>query len=534
MNKSQKIGIFLGYAPEQSIREHGLGRLLAWILQGLMEQNAKVVIAMPHWSLKEMSKLLKDFNINGQEVEWLTTKHDPILLKVRAFFLKRKKSRVIKKDSFFVRLKNLKSQLFSRALKLMARLLTTSSVFVATLVLLLFIAGLAVLPFLLIIYLLAAGLSCGWKYVSKFSSKVLSKPISLFLSPFKNFKNNVFAIQVYDELRATEFSKLFIKINGRKDIKSWLIPTMFWPEVAKIKAPKVIVVPDIVYLDFPMPYSNLIGPALTQRVEKSLAQGNSFICYSNFVKESQLVDKIGIPPNKVQVIPHAAINSNIHFKSSKKRRTPQDILKSYIKKNFSHDRYLKGFDFSKSNFLFYSSQIRAHKNILSLIKAYEKLLREEMVNVKLVLTASLLNQEAAPILDYIWQNRLQFDVLSFPTVPIEVLAALNHFAVCAVNPTLFEGGFPFTFSEAYSVGTPSVMSSIPVVLDTVDDLELRKIMLFDPYDVNDMCAKIKWAVQNTQTLFDRQSGLYNKLSSRTWKQVAGEYMEVLHAVAEPV
>ena len=66
------------------------------------------------------------------------------------------------------------------------------------------------------------------------------------------------------------------------------------------------------------------------------------------------------------------------------------------------------------------------------------------------------------------------------------MAAFSHLAVLAVNPTLFEGGFPFTFSEAYSVVTPSIISKIPVVEDVVTDTYLQKRMLFNPYNLDDM------------------------------------------------
>jgi len=47
------------------------------------------------------------------------------------------------------------------------------------------------------------------------------------------------------------------------------------------------------------------------------------------------------------------------------------------------------------------------------------------------------------------------------------IAACYKLADLAVNPSLSEGGFPFTFTEALSVGTPVVMARIPVTEEII-------------------------------------------------------------------
>src|SRR6185312_4934604 len=103
-----------------------------------------------------------------------------------------------------------------------------------------------------------------------------------------------------------------------------------------------------------------------------------------------------------------------------------------------------------------------HKNLLNLIKAFEIMLRAKFIKLKLIITANL---GCIPeIYNYVQEKKLHYDIISLCDIPSNVLAALFCFAKCTVNPTLFEGGFPFTFSESYSVGTPSVMSRIPATL----------------------------------------------------------------------
>ncbi|MOA23483.1 hypothetical protein D3C78_1441060 [compost metagenome] len=101
-------------------------------------------------------------------------------------------------------------------------------------------------------------------------------------------------------------------------------------------------------------------------------------------------------------------------------------------------------------------------------------------------------------------------------------------AKCSVNPTLFEGGFPFTFSESYSVGTPSVMSDIPVIRSEIDSDALKDLMLFDAHNPYSIAQKIIWAVDNSEKLFIEQDALYQKFSMRDWSRVVDEYKQVFN------
>ena len=179
-------------------------------------------------------------------------------------------------------------------------------------------------------------------------------------------------------------------------------------------------------------------------------------------------------------------------------------------------------------FLLYTSQIRPSKNVNQLIKAFYQLLHKKHEPIKLILTGN--PNDDPSTMNLVSTLGLERDVLFLPRIPTRVMAALYHLSTVAVNPTLFEGGFPFTFSEAYSVGTPSIMSRIPVVQDVVTDPDLQKKMLFDPYNIDDMVERIYWGLQHREELFNNQQPIYYQLQNRSWSLVAEEYMEVLDRV----
>ena len=99
-------------------------------------------------------------------------------------------------------------------------------------------------------------------------------------------------------------------------------------------------------------------------------------------------------------------------------------------------------------------------------------------------------------------------ILSFYNITTKQLAALYHQACLVVNPTLYEGGFPFTFGEGMSVGVPSVMSRIPQVCEFTDPYDLDDI-LFDPYDVEDITNTILYGIENRTCILEKEKKLYD-------------------------
>ena len=151
------------------------------------------------------------------------------------------------------------------------------------------------------------------------------------------------------------------------------------------------------------------------------------------------------------------------------------------------------------------------------------------MQIKLILTCRFYKD--AEVTNYIQENYLQYDVLSFWGVSKQQLAALYACAELVVNPTFYEGGFPFTFGEGMSVGTPSVMSKIPQVLDVVEGYSLEKYM-FDPYDVEDMADKIYYALKHREEVYLAEKELYEELDRRNWNDVGEEYVEAFQYFME--
>jgi glycosyltransferase involved in cell wall biosynthesis len=544
----KKIGVYTAYDPKMDLQQHGLGRLLIFLLKGLIATGYTPVIAVPSWYIDDIMKFLRENHLDKQVELFYATNNPPVILQIVDFYsphimihsnqkaklifgrfipailhivniLLPGRTKGIHKSKFS--LENLIAE-FKKSINLFFfSIAATNSWTIAIISGLLF---LAILPFLimggllwLLIKLFFSSLKKILNYLIIFLNKISGQQINKIITSVssRNFKAlKVFPLvqSVRNAYRQRELPALIKKINT-SNIEKWIVPTVFWEESASIKKPKVTVVPDLVYLSFPLHMCDSYGIAQRVHIINNILAGNSsFITYSRFIKEQQLIKHCDIDPESVTVVPHAAMDFSIYIK-------PDILEKTFTSLKCGPYQHLANYDFNSFDYIIYPSQMRPYKNILTLIQACHKLIMKKYCNIKLVLTMN--NPES--IINCIKDNNMTNNVIFAPDLNDAQLAALYHSAKLTVNPTLCEGGFPFTFTESYSVGTPSIMSKIPVTEEYVSG-KLADTMLFDPYNVDDMIRKIHWGLLHHDELLNAQKKLYAGLKTRNWKDVAAEYV----------
>lgn len=526
------FGIYLGYAPDEPVKNQGIGRLMSFLVVSILKKHSKIAIACPRWHLDTLIEALSESNVDLRKVEIITTKKIPWLIKIRHFLL----ALSGKIDSRKLRMLPIKSSLLSK-LKIArnkAINFTADSTSHAPGIRIALVAPilLPVIVFEKSVSLINSFLFLLRKILFRLKRKVAyyrihlpANKVKLTDSPFyKTLRRSV-----YDAFRNREFASLNKAISSKDYVCAWYVPSLFWPEVKMIKAKKLIAAPDLVYLDFPALYSSHFFEVVNKHIKETVSCADKLVCYSEYVKNTHLIQGVSAPENRIQVIPHGWIDLSplILFNGKPSKLKAKTLLQEWLQKNLSFSAWFKNFDLSNVDFFFYSSQDRPHKNLLNLVKAYNHALRRKYVNCKLILTAKIIDPE---VTRYIKEQKLSYEIIQLYNVPVEILAALNMLAVCAVNPTYFEGGFPFTFSEAYSVGTPSIMSDIPVVREIITNSELLDVMLFDPTDYLAIAEKMAWAFQNHEALFALQENLAKQLQARTWDMVAEEYCQLMEAL----
>lgn len=178
----------------------------------------------------------------------------------------------------------------------------------------------------------------------------------------------------------------------------------------------------------------------------------------------------------------------------------------------------------KNPYLFYPTQVRPYKNIEILIEALS-ILRERNINIELVLTGKPSN---IPIVENaINTHKLNHSVISLSTVREDELFSLYHYSAATTVPTLFEGGFPLQAMEALYIGSPLVLSDIPVVRERIEfcgmSVENCGLELFDPHSPLECANAVERVILNRERTLTNQKPFREKFLTYTWKDAAAQY-----------
>jgi glycosyltransferase involved in cell wall biosynthesis len=538
----RRYGIYLAYGPGVDLAAEGLGRYLLAFLKAAQERtDVKFVIACPSWMRKTLIELFKEDNIRAEAIEIVAPAKQPLILTAverYRYYRSRPKRRLVRWP--LLRINPLLRIAVERIERRIAS--TRSKFFVFWLVL----CGTALALFLstatLVVVVLAKLLFEARKVFRRvFSWLGIYSWLSWLQTAAVAYRNSL-AIRLYSRMEENEASLMKQLVDERDEIVAWYCPTAFWPSFNDLSDARVMCVPDVVVRAFPIAFAALTNRRFIdsfKQVEEAIERGRNYITYSRDVKERILIAEYGIDPNSIDVVLHGAnrLDENIFVSGFPDNDAATNIFcrrlfASALRKAVDCPN-AEAFAGEGIRFMVYASQFRPNKNILGLLRAYDWLLRHRFIGLKLVLTGD--PRVLPEISQFIKSRRLQDDVLCLHKLTTRELAACFRLAELAVNPSLSEGGFPFTYSEALSVGTPVVMARIPVTEEILVDPGVADATLFDGYQWRDIAAKIEWALANRSALYLLQKRFYDELiSTRTWQKVVAEHIAIFDRIANGV
>ena len=541
----KKYGIYLAYPPNLSLNQEGLGRYLTSLLKGMTDNpDILITIACPSWLKNSLKKLFQIENVPLDRVTFLAPKHQPTLLDLYEFSKKLLQINPPQKPKTeIVDLNN--NSLFQKLMIHSFGLRGLLGVFVWVMALLFGgIAtgiGLIVVSPILVVALILKILLKITRHGGIFRKiRNYAIYVKILLKEALTYPKKFLAIHELYELMYQNETKLMESLINKSDVQTWYCPTPFWPSFNTIQAPRLLCVPDVVLTEFPISFGQYSKymKVVFDKIEKTIRAGDNFVTYSDTIKWSTLVDRYGINADKVTVIPHAPntldswlkidVPNFVEIEDEVSDRYSKTLLASALRKS-AYPEYTNIIQNYDMKFMFYASQMRPNKNVVSLLRAYNILLKKRFIQHKLILTG---NPSAfMEVETFIAEHNLKRDVLFLHGLSSAELAACYKLADLALNPTLSEGGCPFTFTEALSVGTPVVMSRIPVAEEILTDPKLQEVTFFDPYDHMDMANRIEWALKNKQALLDVQTPFYEKLCERSWTDVANDHIAILDRIS---
>lgn len=275
-----------------------------------------------------------------------------------------------------------------------------------------------------------------------------------------------------------------------------------------------------------------------KRIESAIEGGDRFITYSEDVRDRTLARYFHVGSDRVSVIPHGAnrLDHLIKVSGFRDNEEATDIFSAQhlwaaLAKSANNAKAI-WYTSRDLGFLFYASQIRPNKNVMTLLRAYYHLRCTQNLPYKLLMTGEWRGSQE--VMDFMHDKNLHDDVLFVRGLNEKELASCYRLATLAVNPSLSEGGMPFTFTEAVSVGTPVVMADIPVSREILNEPEIASRTFFNGFDYRSLAKAIVAGLDDLDGLIELQSEFYHrKLAGRTWRKVVGEYISALDMARGP-
>jgi len=342
------------------------------------------------------------------------------------------------------------------------------------------------------------------------------------------------SVSVSEKLYERESMRVGAAIDRHSDISAIFLPTAFEGYLCAHlrRTRKVVVFPDAVSLLFPTRFpGGEFSDLLLASMRLSVLHADGLVCYSNFVRDRQLQCFFHgeCAQKPIAVIPQGFFVDD----EFGERQVPDDReLNSYVRNYFPEYGGMPNTHFREFEAIIYPTVDRPHKNTLTLLKAFEVLLRERGRNVKLILTSP---GGATETMDFIRERKLHRDVLFMPAVPILVLNQLLELASVMVHPSLAEGGDIFNFSRAVSHGTPALVADIPVAREMFErngfELSAFDDWLFDATDHKALAEKLdKILCAEWQPLATQRQTL-ERLSSYRFADMAKKYDEFFQQIS---
>ena len=516
-----KIGIFLGYGPQVRLGTEGLGRYIGGLIKGFTKMGIDTTIALPKWLLPSMENLLSDLDISKDHISFLSNKRESFVWIIYKKLVLDKKRR----SPFGELVQKIVMQLLLHSVRMSASI--PAFLFIVA-GFLLFLFAIIAFPVVAIVFLLLF-------IYRKIMDKVHKKTGRLTRGKINKDQDKLY-MDVFYEMSNAVIDILIKKVNRDHNVDIWYVPSLFWPQVKKIKRPVVINAPDLVTAEFPVAFAGKTGmSAQTDNVKKTIYGGKYFITYSEFIRRNLLIRDFGKDPEKVVAIRHVNNTSKPFVDISTRRgaklnsSVSPDLLfcRELVNRLVSHsspDGYCDRKHLENVQYLFYASQIRPHKNLINLFRAVEYLIRQRGIPIKLFITGFIDKEIFTDEAEYLYEHHLQCDIISFPNVSTQELSALYRCAQLVVNPSMYEGGFTFTFGEGMSVGTPSLMADVPFETDELIPAGLERAV-FNPINWREIAEKIEYWLPRRDELYQMELPLYQKFEKRTPEVVAKEYIE---------
>jgi glycosyltransferase involved in cell wall biosynthesis len=286
----------------------------------------------------------------------------------------------------------------------------------------------------------------------------------------------------------------------------WLIPYIMDYHLPR---PSVLLIHDLVTYHHPEGLSHIRKVA--RLAPARAAEATLIGCMSSFIRDTDLLGVLALPPSRVRMVPFAAPRD---FPEVDQNRV-QELMPTSITRPY----------------LFYPSGMRGYKNHRILIEALGVLRdRHQEIGIDLVLTGEIPNKLPSYLEDLVHRNDLEGRVHALGEVNRETLGALYHAAFAVMVPSLYEQG-SFPIYEGLHFRCPVACSDIPPLRQQCARMG-EAMLYFDPHDPESVAQTVIRIRDYRKEIQAWQHEASRLMWERTWKEAAREWLVVLKEAVE--
>ena len=311
--------------------------------------------------------------------------------------------------------------------------------------------------------------------------------------------------QVYATNRASRYAwEQLILPRKVKSLQIELLHSLGYVQPLRLPCKSVVTIHDLNFYNIGHMMSKTKRIALEFFVTRSAKAADHIITVSEFSKK-QIVEILGVPPEKVTVTYNAVKERPMHVVEFEELKSKYNVRRPYI---------------------FGLSSPSPHKNIANLVRGFALLKQRKTNSLKLVLAGHLpkgstdLTQALSNVND-----RVREDIIFTGYVPDFVLPSLYFYAEALVFPSIYEG-FGIPILEAFSCNTPVVCSNMAAIPEVAGDAAIY----FDPHNVEEMADAILKVLGDSslkEKLIERGK---SRLQLFSWEKTAEQTLAVYKKV----
>jgi glycosyltransferase involved in cell wall biosynthesis len=286
---------------------------------------------------------------------------------------------------------------------------------------------------------------------------------------------------------------------------AWIVPQVLLDQ--PLPYPSVVMIHDFVSSHFQELFERWY-PGYHDRAKQLMPvrarEAAICLCMSNFIRDSDLLGVLKLPPSKVRVVRSAPPADLPELSVSPESLIPKTIQRPYI---------------------FFPTAFRPYKNHGGLVQAIRILRDRHQENSwDLVFTGEKLGYLPPELEQQIKDCNLQDRIRVLGRVDRQTLAALYRQAFATIVPSFYEQG-SFQIYEALQAGCPVACSHIPPFLEQCGPMG-DGMLYFDPGDPDAIAQTILTIRDQRENIQRSQRDTSRVLWKRTWDDVARDLIQI--------